>query len=231
MTNGSEKSEKSVRILIADDHPVVRAGLRTLLEGRENFRVVDEAATGEEAVAKAQDHRPDIVLLDSRMPNMSGMQACRQIVDTVEGCRVVILTAYATDELVFAAMRAGASSYLLKRMEHCRLFETIERVNRGEEMLDSDAAHALIDEFSKLRRADFSDSFAELTQREIEVLALMAEGATNKEIATSLSLSVGTIRNYVSKIFSKLNISNRAEAAAYAVRHHIARLTSLAHAG
>lgn len=211
----------SVRILIADDHSVVRAGLRALLEHNKQFYVVGEAATGEEAVQKARELRPDVAVLDIRMPGISGIEACRQIIAAVEGCRVIVLTTYAEDELLFAAIRAGASGYVLKRIGDNDLVHAVERVSRGENILDP-ALTATV--FAEMRKADQSQraaAFSELTPQELSVLSLVAHGLTNRQIAVKLYLGEGTVRNYVSSVLAKIGVSNRAEAAAYAVTHHI----------
>jgi two-component system response regulator DevR len=210
-----------VRILIADDHSVVRAGLRALLEHHKQFHVVAEASTGEEAVLKAREYRPDVAVLDIRMPGISGIEACRQIVSTVEGCRVVMLTTYAEDELLFAAIRAGASGYVLKRIGDNDLVQAVDRVSRGENILDP-ALTATV--FAEMRKADQNQraaAFNELTPQELAVLSLVAHGMTNRQIAVKLYLGEGTVRNYVSSVLAKIGVSNRAEAAAYAVKHNI----------
>ncbi|MCC6805188.1 MAG: response regulator transcription factor [Anaerolineae bacterium] len=213
-----------VRILIADDHAVVRAGLRALLERQGHFRVVAEAGTGEEAVAKAQEHHPDVAVLDIRMPGLSGIEACRRIVENVEGCRVIMLTSYAEDELLFAAVQAGASGYILKRIGDNELVQAVERVSRGEGMLDPAMTSAVFAEMRKANQAQQAAAFSDLTTQEMAVLALVAEGLTNRQIAVKLYLGEGTVRNYVSSILAKIGVSNRAEAAAYAVKHNINEL-------
>jgi DNA-binding NarL/FixJ family response regulator len=215
---------KNVRILIADDHAVVRAGLRALLERHGHFRVVAEASNGEEAIAKAQEIKPDVAVLDIRMPGMSGIEACRRIVETVEGCRVIMLTSYAEDELLFAAIQAGASGYVLKRIGDNDLVQAIERVSRGEGMLDPGMTAAVFAEMRKAGEAQHAAAFADLTSQELAVLALVAEGLTNRQIAVKLYLGEGTVRNYVSSVLAKIGVSNRAEAAAYAVKHNIHEL-------
>jgi two-component system response regulator DevR len=212
---------KTVRILIADDHAVVRAGLRALLERREDFTIVAEASTGEEAVTKAQEHKPEVAVLDIRMPGLSGIEACRRIVETVEGCKVIMLTAYAEDELLFAAIQAGASGYVLKRIGDEELVQAIDRVSRGEGMLDPSMTVSVFSEMRKAREAQHAAAFADLTPQELAVLALVAEGLTNRQIAVKLYLGEGTVRNYVSSVLAKIGASNRAEAAAYAVKHNI----------
>ena len=215
---------KSVRILVADDHSVVRAGLKALLERHEHFRVVAEAATGEEAVAKAKEARPDVAVLDIRMPGLSGIEACRQIVEAVEGCHVIILTSYAEDELLFAAIQAGAAGYALKRIGDNELVQAIERVSRGEGMLDPAMTATVFAEMRKASETQNVAAFANLTAQELAVLALVAQGLTNRQIAVHLFLGEGTVRNYVSSILAKIEVSNRAEAAAYAVKHNIHEL-------
>jgi two-component system, NarL family, response regulator DevR len=211
----------SVRILIADDHSVVRAGLRALLEHHKSFHIVAEASTGEEAILKAQEHRPDVAVMDIRMPGISGIEACRQIVTTVENCRVIVLTTYAEDELLFAAIRAGASGYVLKRIGDNDLVTAVERVSRGENMLDPALTARVFEEMRKVGQAQQAEAFSELTPQELSVLALVAHGMTNRQIAVKLYLGEGTVRNYVSSVLAKINVSNRAEAAAYAVKHNI----------
>jgi two-component system, NarL family, response regulator DevR len=210
-----------VRLLVADDHSVVRSGLRALLEHQEQFRVVAEASTGEEAIAKALEWRPDIAVLDIRMPGLSGIEACRQIVEKVEGCKVIMLTSYAEDELLFAAIRAGASGYVLKRIGDNDLVRAVGRVSRGESILDPAMTATVFAEMRKAHEAEQSAAFAALTVQELAVLALVAEGLTNRQIAIKLYLGEGTVRNYVSSILAKLEVANRAEAAAYAVKHNL----------
>lgn len=213
-----------VKILIADDHSVVRAGLRALLERHGNFRVVTEASTGEEAIEKAREYRPDVAVLDIRMPGLSGIEACRQIIETVPGCKVIMLTSYAEDELLFAAIRAGASGYVLKRIGDNELIHAIERVSRGEGMLDPAMTASVFTEMRKASEAQHAAAFANLTPQELSVLALVAEGLTNRQIAVKLYLGEGTVRNYVSSVLAKIGASNRAEAAAFAVKNNIKEL-------
>lgn len=215
---------KLVRILIADDHSVVRAGLRALLEHHGHFRVIAEAASGEEAVTKAQEHHPDVAVLDIRMPGLSGIEACRRIVQSVEGCKVIMLTSYAEDELLFAAIQAGASGYVLKRVGDNELVQAVERISRGEGILDPAMTSTVFAEMRKANQAQNAAAFADLTPQELAVLALVADGLTNRQIAVRLYLGEGTVRNYVSSVLAKIGVSNRAEAAAYAVKHNISEL-------
>jgi two-component system, NarL family, response regulator DevR len=220
---------KAIQILIADDHSVVRAGLRALLERQGNFHVIAEASTGEEAISKAQEFQPDVAVLDIRMPGLSGIEACRQIVETVEGCKVIMLTSYAEDELLFAAIQAGASGYVLKRIGDNDLIHAVERVSRGEGMLDPAMTATVFAEMRKANEAQHAAAFADLTSQELAVLALVAEGLTNRQIAVKLYLGEGTVRNYVSSILAKISVANRAEAAAYAVKNNISELVPPSH--
>jgi two-component system response regulator DevR len=221
---GLESRSSMIRVLIADDHSVVRAGLRALLERHGNFRVVAEASTGEEAIAKARETHPDVAVLDIRMPGLSGIEACRQIVAMQDGCKVIMLTSYAEDELLFAAIQAGASGYVLKRIGDNELVQAVERVSRGEGMLDPSMTATVFTEVRKATQAQHAAAFADLTPQELSVLSLVAEGLTNRQIAVRLYLGEGTVRNYVSSILAKIGVSNRAEAAAYAVKHNLSEL-------
>ncbi len=211
---------ETVRVLIADDHSVVRLGLRTLLEHHQ-FQVVAEASTGEEAVSKAREYKPDVAILDIRMPGISGIEACRQIVSSVAHCRVIMLTTYAEDELLFAAIRAGASGYVLKRIGDNDLVQAVDRVSRGENILDPALTVTVFTEMRKADKAQQAAAFSDLTPQELLVLSLVAHGLTNRQIAVKLYLGEGTVRNYVSSVLAKIDVANRAEATAYAVKHNI----------
>lgn len=211
----------TLRILIVDDHEVVRVGLRALLDRHPNFKVVDEAGTAREAVQKALLHRPDVVVMDIRMPGRSGIDACREIVAQLPETRVIILTSYAEDELLFDAIEAGACGYVLKQIGSDDLIRAIETVGRGEALLDPSVTRRVLERVREAARREEEAAFAELTEQELRVLALVAEGKTNREIAQALYLGEGTVRNYVSSILGKLGLTNRAEAAAYAVQHNL----------
>lgn len=210
-----------INILIADDHSIVRTGLRTLLEHEENFKVVAEAATGKEAVQKAMQHQPDIALLDIRMPEMNGIDACRQILSSLPNCRAIMLTSYAEDDLLFDAIEAGASGYVLKRIDDNELINAIYRVSKGENLVDPAMTSTLFKEVQRVGQARKAAAFSELTPQEMMVLAYLVKGLTNRQIANKMYLGEGTVRNYVSNILSKLGVSNRAEAAVYAATHDI----------
>ncbi len=205
---------KPVRILVADDHSVVREGLKALLERQGHFKVVAEAETGEEAIEKAQDMKPDVAVLDIRMPGLSGIEACRQIVRSVEGCRVIMLTSYADEEAVFASIMAGATGYLLKQTRTQTLTDAIERAMRGESLLDPAVTQRVLERVRTAGAAK-DDELSLLSEQERKILDLIAEGKTNKEIAKEVYLSDKTVKNYVSRILSKLNLRRRSEAAAF----------------
>jgi two-component system, NarL family, response regulator DevR len=155
------------------------------------------------------------------MPGLSGIEACRQIVDNVEGCKVIMLTAYAEDELLFAAIRAGASGYVLKRIGDNDLMRAVERVSRGESILDTAMTARVFAEMRKANEALQNTAFGALSAQELAILELVTHGLTNRQIAVRLYLGEGTVRNYVSSMLHKIGVANRAEAAAYAVKHHL----------
>jgi len=216
-----------LRVLIADDHSVVRAGLKALLESHDEIEVVAEADTGDAAVRQANAHHPDIAVLDIRMPGLSGIDACRQIVEGVPGCKVIILTSYAEEELLSAAIDAGASGYVLKRIGNDELIGAVLAVGRGEGILDPAMTSSVFEKVRQANAAHAATHFDDLTQQELSVLALVANGLTNRQIAAQLFLGEGTVRNYVSSILSKINVSNRAEAAVYALKHDIEKVAPI----
>jgi DNA-binding NarL/FixJ family response regulator len=204
--------------MIVDDHEVVRLGLKNLLERRSDWKVVAEAGTVAEAVRKADEYQPDIVVMDIRLSDGNGIEACREIVKMHPKMKVIMLTSFAEDDLLFSAISAGAIGYVLKQVGNDDLIRAIETVARGEALLDPSVTGQVL---AKLRESTRTEAFLTLSEQELKVLALIAHGKTNKEIAASLHLGEGTVRNYVSSIFSKLGLSNRAEATAYAVRHNL----------
>jgi two-component system, NarL family, response regulator DevR len=209
------------KILIVDDHEVVRLGLKSLLERHQQFEVVGEAGTAKEAVEQTSRLHPDIVLMDIRLPGASGIEACEEITRNYPETRVVMLTSYAEDEMLFSAIRAGASGYVLKQIGGDDLIRALESVGRGEALLDTAVTQRVLQEVRRAVKEEEASAFANLSQQEKHVLLLVSEGKTNREIAKTLFLGEGTVRNYVSSILSKLGVSNRAEAAAYAVEHSL----------
>ena len=212
---------KHLRIIIVDDHEVVRLGLRALLEKQPGFTVVDEAGNAKEAVQKALQHRPEVVVMDIRLPGGSGIDACREIVTAAPEVKVIMLTSFAEDDMLFEAIAAGASGYVLKQIGGDDLVRAIEAVGRGDSLLDPTLTQRVFARVREAQRKDEQSAFSQLTEQEMRVLGLVAEGKTNREIAQQLFLGEGTVRNYVSSILSKLALTNRAEAAAYAVQHNI----------
>ncbi|MCD4673399.1 MAG: response regulator transcription factor [Anaerolineaceae bacterium] len=209
------------RLLLVDDHEVVRLGLRALLEHHPQFEVVGEAANSKETMEKVEAIKPDIVLLDIRLPGVSGVEVCEDITQKYPDVRVIILTSYAEDEMLFSAIRAGASGYVLKQIGGDGLIRAIEAVGRGEALLDPAVTQRVFQEVRRAVKEEEASAFVNLSQQEKHVLQLVSEGKTNREIAKALYLGEGTVRNYVSSILSKLGVSNRAEAAAYAVEHSL----------
>jgi len=209
------------RILLVDDHEVVRLGLKALLEHHPQFEVVGEASTAREAVEQVSRYSPDMVLMDIRLPGASGIEACEEIIRRFPETRVIMLTSYAEDEMLFSAIRAGASGYVLKQIGSEDLVRALDAVGRGEALLDSAVTQRVFQEVRKAVKEEEASAFSNLSQQEKHVLVLVSEGKTNREIAKALFLGEGTVRNYVSSILSKLGVSNRAEAAAYAVEHNL----------
>jgi DNA-binding NarL/FixJ family response regulator len=212
---------KNLRIMIVDDHEVVRLGLRTLLDRHPDFSVIDEAGTAREAIEKALSHLPDVVVMDVRLKGGSGIEACRKIMAQAPDTKVIILTSFAEDEMLFDAISAGAAGYVLKQIGGDDLVRSIEAVGRGDALLDPTLVQKVFARVREAARKEEAAAFSELTDQELRVLAQVAEGKTNREIAKALYLGEGTVRNYVSSILSKLGLTNRAEAAAYAVEHNL----------
>jgi two-component system response regulator DevR len=209
------------RILLVDDHEVVRLGLKSLLERHPQFEVVGEAGSAREALEQVAALKPEVVLMDILLPGTSGIEACEEIVNKYPGTRVIMLTSYAEDEMLFSAIRAGASGYILKQIGSSDLVKALEAVSRGEALLDPAVTQRVFQEVRRAVKEEEASAFAHLSQQEKHVLLLVSEGKTNREIAKSLFLGEGTVRNYVSSILSKLGVNNRAEAAAYAVEHSL----------
>jgi two-component system response regulator DevR len=209
------------RIILVDDHEVVRLGLKSLLERHPQFEVVAEAGSARDALEQVAALEPDVVVMDIRLPGTSGIEACEQIVDQHPNTKVIMLTSYAEDEMLFSAIRAGASGYVLKQIASEELVKAIEAVGRGEALLDPAVTQRVFQEVRRAVKEEEASAFAHLSQQEKHVLLLVSEGKTNREIAKNLFLGEGTVRNYVSSILSKLGVNNRAEAAAYAVEHSL----------
>jgi two-component system response regulator DevR len=214
----------TIRILIADDHEVVRIGLAALLDAQEGFSVVAQAASGDDAVRLARQHRPDVVIMDIRMPNGSGIDACRAITAELEGTPVVMLTSHADSESLFDAIDAGASGYVLKRVGSSELVNAVRTVATGGSLLDPAVARRVLDRIRSAGRLEEAGAFTDLTEQERRVLAHIADGASNRDISVRMGLAEKTVRNYVSNVLAKLELESRSQAAAYAIRNRLPEL-------
>lgn len=217
-------SEADVRILIADDHEVVRIGLAALLDRQPGFKVVGEARSGDEAVQLARRSHPDVVVMDIRMPNGSGIDACRTITGELPSTPVIMLTSYADSDALFAAIDAGASGYVLKRVGSTELVDAVRTVAAGGSLLDPSVTRRVLDRIRSTSRLEEAGAFADLTEQERKVLAHLADGASNRDIAARMGLAEKTIRNYVSSVLAKLALESRAQAAGYAIRNRLPEL-------
>jgi two-component system, NarL family, response regulator DevR len=210
-----------LRILVVDDHEVVRQGLVSLLERREGFQVVAQAGTVAEAIEAARKFQPDLVVMDVRLPDGSGIEACREIRAELPATKIVILTSYPDEEAVFASIVAGASGYLLKQIRGRDLVASLESVGRGDSLLDPAVTEKVLDRVRRIASGTYTDELAQLTRQEQKILLLIAEGKTNKQIALEIFLSDKTVKNYVSSILAKLNLQRRSQAAAFVARHRL----------
>ena len=205
-----------IRLLIVDDHEVVREGLRSLLARHEELEVVGEASSAAEAVEEEARCQPDLVIMDVRLPDGSGIEACRQIRANRPDTRVIMLTSYPDEKAVIASIMAGASGYLLKQIRSQNLIDAIRTVSRGGSLLDPAVTQKVLDRIRQIGPGAGDDRLAKLSEREQQILTLIAEGKTNKEIAKVVHLSDKTVKNYVSSILSKLHLRRRSAAAALA---------------
>ncbi|MEJ5200669.1 MAG: response regulator transcription factor [Anaerolineales bacterium] len=209
-----------IRVLIADDHRLFRQGLRHVCEVAGDIEVVGEAENGSQAVRLAEELQPDIVLMDVQMPEQDGVQATRLITGRNTNIRIIILSMYRQDQYVFEAIRAGAQGYLLKDIDENELLEAIRAVSRGEALVDPTLAVRVLEEFRRMSQENRGSSTAEkLTEGEMQVLRLVAQGADNKTVATRLSLSQRTVANRLSEIYRKLHVNSRTQATLLALRH------------
>jgi NarL family two-component system response regulator LiaR len=212
----------SIRVLVADDHAIVRKGIRALLATEPDIEVVGEAENGREAVIETEKLRPDVILMDLVMPEMDGIEAIRRITARQPEARILVLTSFAADDKVFPAIKAGALGYLLKDSGPEELVQAIHQVYRGESSLHPTIARKLLQELS--RPSERPPTLEPLTEREVEVLRLVARGQSNQEIADELVISEATVRTHVSNILSKLHLASRTQAALYALREGLASL-------
>ena len=210
-----------IRLLLVDDHEIVRLGMKALLHRQPGFQVIAEASGEEEAVQLAKEHKPDVVLMDVRLQQGNGIEACRRITKALPKTRVIIVSSFAEDELLFAAIRAGAVSYVLKQIGSGQLVRAVEAAAEGAGFLDPSLTQQVFQQVRESMVSQEKHAFSDLRPQEKKVLHLISQGATNHIIAEQLSLTEGTARNYVSNILTKLGVANRAEAAAYAIQHHL----------
>ncbi len=221
MSSDPKPGRPPLRLLVVDDHEVVRQGLVAVLSRHEEFQIVAEAGTVAEALAAAKRFEPDLVVMDVRLPDGSGIEACREIRNELPGTRVVMLTSYPDEEAVLSAILAGASGYLLKQIRGRDLVSALEAVGRGDSLLDPAVTERVLERVRRIATGDEKDELSELTAQERKILRLVADGKTNKEIATEVFLSDKTVKNYVSSILSKLNLQRRAQAAAFVAKHRL----------
>jgi two-component system response regulator DevR len=214
-------SERPLRLLVVDDHEIVRQGIVALLVRHQEFQVVAEAGSVAEAVAAAHRHEPDLVVMDLRLPDGSGIEACREIRSQRPETRVVMLTSYPDEEAVLSAIIAGASGYLLKQIRGSDLVAALQSVARGNSLLDPGVSERVLERVRRAASGGEQEELGQLTAQERRILLLVAEGKTNKEIAGEVYLSDKTVKNYVSSILSKLNLERRAQAAAFVAKHRI----------
>jgi DNA-binding NarL/FixJ family response regulator len=201
-----------IRVLIADDHPLFRDGMRMLLGSVDDIDVIGEAATGEEATTLAASLQPDVILMDVQMPGIDGIEATRRVTAASPTIGILMVTMFEDDESVFAAMRVGARGYILKNSAQAEVLRAIHAVAGGEAIFSPTIARRMIQYFAAPRPAPVSDAFPELTEREREILTLIAKGNNNAQIAERLVLSASTVRNHITNIFSKLQVADRAQA-------------------
>ena len=213
---------EAITVLIVDDHEVVRQGIRAYLDSQKAFNVVGEASSGDEAISAASELIPDVVLMDLVMEEMDGVEATRRVKDVSPRSQVVVLTSFHQDEFIFPALQAGAISFILKDVKMDELADAIRRAARGEATLHPRVAARVIQEIHGARNEE-TNSFKELTAREIEVLKLIAAGSSNSSIAEELVISENTVKGHVSNILSKLHLADRTQAAVYAWREGIVR--------
>jgi two-component system, NarL family, response regulator DevR len=221
MSSDTKPDRPALRLLIVDDHEVVRQGLVAVLSRHEEFQVVAEAGTVAESIAAARRFEPDLVVMDVRLPDGSGIEACREIRTELPATRVVMLTSYPDEEAVLSAILAGASGYLLKQIRGRDLVSALEAIGRGESLLDPAVTERVLERVRRIANGEEKDELSDLTSQERKILRLVADGKTNKEIAADVFLSDKTVKNYVSSILSKLNLQRRTQAAAFVAKRHL----------
>ena len=212
---------QKIRLLIVDDHEVVRLGLKTLLSDEPDLEVIAEAGSAETAIIQVGKFKPDVVILDIQLPGRSGLEVCKEITRDFPASRVIILTSHSGDNFIEQAIRAGASGYILKQVGNEELIRAIRAVYRGEMAMDPRTSARIIAQLDKLSRQKEQNAFSELSPREVDVLMLVSRGESNKEIGGALNLTETTVRNYISNMLEKLHLRNRIELATYAIENHL----------
>ena len=212
---------KSLRILIVDDHEMVRLGLASLLARYPHFRVVAQASNGEEAERYAQYFKPDVIIMDVRLPGRNGIEITREIMRQKTETKIIILTSYSEEEQLFEAISAGAYAYLLKQVGSHDLIRALELVANGEAWIDPKLTRAVLKRICEAQYQFDANALAILSSQELRILALISKGKSNKEIAKILNITAGTVRNYISNLMRKLNVNTRVEAAVFALKHNI----------
>jgi two-component system, NarL family, response regulator DevR len=215
--------QRTIKVFLLDDHEVVRRGVADVLESDEQISVIGEARNVSEALARVPALRPDVAVLDVRLPDGDGVTVCRELRSRMPDLKVIMLTSYSDDEALFEAIMAGASGYLLKQIRARDLVAALENVGRGESLLDPAVTEKVLERIRRIATGAYTDEMASLTAQEQKILLLVAEGKTNKEIAAEIFLSDKTVKNYVSSILSKLNLERRAQAAAFVAKHRLDR--------
>ncbi|MCT4607247.1 MAG: response regulator transcription factor [Marinisporobacter sp.] len=216
--------DRKIKVLIADDHALMRQGLKQIIELEEDIKVVALAADGEDTIKKSQQYKPDVILLDINMPNMNGIQALRRLKDMGTDSKIIMLTIHDDREYLFETINIGASGYVLKDAESASLIKAIRDVCTGDSYIHPSLASELVKEYNKKEKGNDECKKDKLTRREYEVLGLIAEGKNNREIAEDLFISEKTVKNHVSNIFKKINVSDRTQAAIYAYKHNIKKI-------
>jgi|TARA_Y100000294_G_scaffold40719_1_gene36862 DNA-binding NarL/FixJ family response regulator len=216
---GQLMATNKIRLMVVDDHEVVRTGLRAILEPEDDIEVVAEAPSAVEAARQADAHQPNVVLMDVRMEGMNGIEACRIIKNSHPDMAVLMLTSFSEEEAVTSAIMAGASGFLLKNVGRVELLKAIRAVGAGQSLLDPAVTRSVIDRYAKLLESERDRAVDAISDREREVITLVAQGMTNRQIAEQLVISENTARNHVSRILEKLNLTRRSEAAVFAAQH------------
>jgi DNA-binding NarL/FixJ family response regulator len=212
---------KSLRILLVDDHDVVRMGLNALLSRQDGFEIVAEASNAEQAKRYALHYNPDVIVMDVRLPGKSGIQATQEIKKLMPAIKIIILTSYGDEDLLFDAIRAGANGYVLKQIGSDDLIRALNTIEQGNSLLDPKLTQTLFKRVREVQHQSEWNIFSNLTEHELQILGLLTTGKSNKQIADCLNLAHGTVRNYVSSLMHKIGVGNRAEAVVLAIEHHI----------